>query len=176
MKVRSRRETTRRLDDRRLQPAGRIQVIACPDHAYRGRRLATAAAQVAANGGEESLVGDTVAAESSDPRVGAGQSSPTAITEATPARPHPVSRSGSEDNGAASVAGKTKASRSAVAARASAELTTPTKITKKPTAAIVTAASQAALRDQGAEADQRATRDHEHGLVAQAVEHRAVAR
>src|SRR5271163_1740905 len=84
-----------------------------------------------------------VAAESSGPRVGAGQRSPTAISEAAPAIAQPTSRSGSEDIGAERVAGKTKASSSVVVAPASTELTTPAKSTTAPTTAIVTAASQA---------------------------------
>jgi hypothetical protein len=84
-----------------------------------------------------------LATESSGPRVGAGQSSPTANSESAPAIAQPNNRSGSEDIGADSVAGKTKASRSAVPAPASTELTTPAKSTTKPTTAIVVAASQA---------------------------------
>ena len=44
--------------DDRLQPADRIQVIACPDHAYRGcGRFAVIAAQVVAHGLDKAAVG-----------------------------------------------------------------------------------------------------------------------
>src|SRR5215472_3532197 len=57
--------------------------------------------------------------------------------------PQPASRSGTADGGAASDTGKMNASSSAVVAPASTELTTPAKITPKPTTAIAAAASHA---------------------------------
>src|ERR1700722_19356573 len=83
------------------------------------------------------------AAPRSRSRAGAGHRNAVA-TSATPAAiPHPASRSGTADAGAASDTGKMNASSSAVVAPASTELTTPAKITPNPTTAIATAASHA---------------------------------
>ena len=76
-------------------------------------------------------------------RAGVGQSSSTASSDATEASPQPASRDGIEAAGAISDTGRMKASSSDVVAPASTELTTPAKITAKPTTAMATAASQA---------------------------------
>src|SRR6185369_2769479 len=76
-------------------------------------------------------------------RAGAGQRKRTASSDATEASPQPASRDGIADAGAVSDTGRMKASSSEVVAPASTELTTPAKITPKPTSAIAAAASQA---------------------------------
>ena len=82
-----------------------------------------------------------VAAERSGPRVGVGHSSATARNAAPAAIPQPARRSGIDEAGPGSVTGRMKASSSDVEAPASTELTTPAKITPKPTSAVAMAAS-----------------------------------
>ncbi len=88
------------------------------------------------------------------------------------AMPQPASRSGIEDAGPASVTGRMKASSSDVVAPASTELTTPAKITAKPTSAVAAAASHTFWRDERAQADERASRERERGLGLQPLAHR----
>jgi hypothetical protein len=85
-----------------------------------------------------------VAAVRSPSRRGVGHSTATATNAAPPAIAHPASLSGSDAIPPASVTGRMNASSSDVVALARTELTTPAKITTKPTTAIATTASQTA--------------------------------
>ena len=82
------------------------------------------------------------AAPRSGSRVGAGQRSEIAASDAAEASPQPARRSGIEETGPGSATGRMKARSSATVALARTELTTPAKRTPKPTSPIARAPSQ----------------------------------
>ncbi len=85
-----------------------------------------------------------MAFERSGSRVGAGQSTVMAMSEAAEAMPQPARRSGIDEIGPAKVTGRMNASSIDVVAPAITELTTAEKSTRNATAAIAAVQSQVA--------------------------------